>query len=77
MDIWNKAMNDIEIKQNFKDFMDGLPNYLKLCSMISKSEKVYYDELIKEGFTPEQALYLVGQHGIYPGRTDLNQNKGE
>jgi hypothetical protein len=43
--------------------------------MITKSEKAYYDELIKEGFTPEQALYLVGQHGIYPGRIDLNQNK--
>lgn len=75
MDIFNKALNEIEIEQTLKDFTEQLPGYLKYCSMIAKQEKAYYDALVKEGFTAEQALYLVGQHGIYVGRTDLNQNK--
>ena len=77
MDIFSKAMNDIEAKQNLKNFMEGLPNYLKFCGMVAKQEKLYYDALIKEGFTAEQALILVAQHGIYVGRTDLNQNKDQ
>ena len=75
MNIFNKAMNDIEMGQCLKEVIDGLPNYLKLCSAVAKQEKVYYDALVQEGFTSEQALILVAQHGIYAGRTDLNQNK--
>ena len=75
MDIFSKAMNSIEAKENLKNLIEELPDFLKVCSIIAKQEKGYYDALIKEGFTAEQALILVAQHGIYAGRTDLNQNK--
>ncbi|MBZ9635605.1 hypothetical protein [Clostridium sp. FP1] len=38
--------------------------------MIAKGQKVYYGELLKEGFTEEQAIKIVMAHGMYPGKTD-------
>jgi alkylhydroperoxidase family enzyme len=47
--------------------------------MAAKGQKSYYDELIKEGFTEEQAIKLVVEHGMFPGRSDRapreNQNE--
>lgn len=77
MDLFNKALNEIEAENNFKEFIDGLPNLIKLCTMIAKSEKAYFNELVKEGFSEEQALQIVMAHGIYPGRTDRNQGNLE
>lgn len=43
---------DLPKKDNFTDFM-------KAMSEIAKANKVYYDSLIKEGFTEQQALQIV------------------
>lgn len=40
---------------------------------VATMEKEYYDALIAQGFTPADAIYLVGKHGSNPGVG--NQNK--
>ncbi|MCH5138924.1 hypothetical protein JMF89_17300 [Clostridiaceae bacterium UIB06] len=73
MNMWDKELNEIQAKEVLKQFIDGLPIYINQCSMIAKSQKVYYDELVKEGFTEEQSLRITMAHGIYPGRIDRGQ----
>lgn len=75
MNIFDKALKEIEINQAYKEFIEGLPQVIQLCSMAAKMEKVYYDELIKEGFTNEEALRIVMEHGIFPGRTDRQKKE--
>ena len=73
MDIFKKAINDIESKQNLNNFIDGLSQYADICTMIAKGQKAYFEELVKEGFTEEQSLRIVIEHGVFPGRLDRDQ----
>ncbi|MDT2246000.1 hypothetical protein P7H16_01785 [Paenibacillus larvae] len=41
-----------------------MPMMLGTYPTIAKLSKVYYDELIKEGFPEDQALYIVAEQGI-------------
>ena len=68
--IYKTTVKEMESKQNLKDFMNNIPQYIDMCSMIVRSEMIYYKELIKQGFTEDQSLKIVMAHGMYPGRTD-------
>ena len=68
--IYKTTVKEMESKQNLKDFMDNIPQYIDMCILIAKGEKLYYEELKKQGFTEEQSLKIVIEHGTYPGRTD-------
>lgn len=50
-----KQLTSIAMIQNA---IDELPQYILTCAYIAKITKIKYDALTKEGFTPEQALFL-------------------
>ena len=76
MNIYKTTVKDMESKDNLMEFIDNLPQYIDMCIMIAKGQKVYYEELIKEGFTEDQAIKIVMAHGLFPGRTDRQQGNG-
>lgn len=43
---------------------------LELYPIIAQCLKAYFDELINQGFTEQQALHIVAIQGINAGRTN-------
>ncbi|MCB2308999.1 hypothetical protein LGL08_20055 [Clostridium estertheticum] len=75
--IYKTTVEEIESKKNLKVFMDGIPQYLNMCTAIAKGEMIYYKELLKQGFTEEQSLKIIMEHGSYPGRSDRQLKENE
>lgn len=59
----NNFRRQAQFEQDLAAMRDAVPMMLETLPYIAKLHKEYYKELIKQGFTPEQALYLVGAHG--------------
>jgi hypothetical protein len=64
------AMAAMEIKKM-------LPQYKQIAEAQSQVMKIYYDALVASGFTTDQALYLVGQHGIDIGLASKANGGGQ
>ncbi|APC41075.1 hypothetical protein [Clostridium estertheticum] len=67
-DIYKTTVNALALKQSRETFISELPQFINTCTMIAQLQKVYYDELIKAGFTEEHAIRTVIAHGTCPGR---------
>jgi hypothetical protein len=59
----NKFKQQAQFEQDLAAMRDAVPMMLDMLPHIVKLHMEYYKALIKQGFTPEQALYLVGVHG--------------
>lgn len=75
MDPFKKAINEIEFNQNMKDALDQMPMMIKSCGIIAHLEKVYFDALVSNCFTEDQALEIVKFQGIHAGEQLGNENK--
>lgn len=54
-------MNDkdrVKIAQDMLELRENMPALLESIALTAKITKAKYDALVKEGFTPEQALEL-------------------
>lgn len=60
MDIFDK----LKMETAIKDMWEVMDHQIKFYEVQSKMLREYYNALIKEGFTNEQALELVKNHGI-------------
>lgn len=67
MDQFEKAMKEIEFNQAKKDILDEFDITIQTFKMISKMEYEYFKALLEEGFTEQQALYIVAKQGINIG----------
>ncbi|MCR4436182.1 MAG: hypothetical protein QHH06_10415 [Clostridiales bacterium] len=56
-----------EFEQNLETFKDGVKQMLDVIPHLAKLYMEYFKALKKEGFTDEQAIYLIGQHGTSLG----------
>ncbi|MDT2173271.1 hypothetical protein [Paenibacillus larvae] len=59
-----KPHEQMEFELAFESIKKLMPMMLGTYPTIAKLSKVYYDELIKEGFPEDQALYIVAEQGI-------------
>ena len=59
-------LGKIEANQNIKDMEESLPLLFKFQIASAKLMRNYYITLIREGFTPDQALQIVIKHGTTP-----------
>jgi hypothetical protein len=53
------------------DFENTLAEVEKTLPMITQALALYYKSLVNQGFTDEQALYLVGVHGTSFGHKEV------
>ena len=47
-----------ELKEAMRKFQEEMPNILENMALIANLTKAKYDSLVKEGFTPTQAIEL-------------------
>ncbi|ARF67254.1 hypothetical protein B7C51_04600 [Paenibacillus larvae subsp. pulvifaciens] len=59
-----KPHEQMEFELAIESMQKILPMMLGTFPTIAKLSRVYYDELIKEGFSEDQALYIVAEQGI-------------
>ena len=64
MDIFGKLQMEIMAKE-LKNMM---PEYEMIVNVIAKQMRLYFNALIKAGFTKEQAFELVKEHGANVGK---------
>ena len=64
MDIFGKLQMEIMAKE-LKNMM---PEYEMIVNVIAEQMRLYFNALIKAGFTKEQALELVKEHGANVGK---------
>ena len=51
-----------------KELKNMMPEYEMITNVIAEQMSIYFNALIKAGFTEEQAFELVKEHGISVGR---------
>lgn len=64
MDPFKKA----EFDKYLKDTKNTEPQFIEICNIAARQLKHYYDALIDMGFTAEQALEIIKEHGCHPGK---------
>ena len=64
MDILDK----FQMEMAAKELKNMLPEYEMITNVIAEQMSIYFNALIKAGFTEEQAFELVKEHGISVGR---------
>lgn len=72
MDLLKRFQIEMAIKEDRK----MLPEFKEMAKLLSEKMKAYYDGLIAAGFTEEQALAIVRDHGIDAGRVSWIDNSG-
>lgn len=72
MDLFKKLQVEMAIKAE----RSMLPELIELAKLVSEKMKIYYDGLIAAGFTREQAMEIVREHGVDIGRTSWMDNNG-
>ena len=55
-----------KLKEGLKSFAENLKVYTDYQKTVAKLIRNYYQELVKNNFTEEQALELVKAHGFMP-----------
>lgn len=74
MNQFEKELVNIQNREAINDFMETFESTLRLIGVAVKTQKSYFDELVKEGFTEEQALEIIKVHGIDIGRVSHMKN---
>ena len=64
MDILSK----LQMEMAAKELKNMMPEYEMITNVIAVQMNIYFNALIKAGFTEEQAFELVKEHGISVGR---------
>ena len=64
MDIFNK----FQMEMAAKELKNMMPEYEMLVNVIAEQMMVYFNALIKAGFTEEYAFELVKEHGANIGK---------
>ena len=67
MNIFDKFQMEIAAKE-LKNIM---PEYEMMTNVITEQMKIYFNALIKAGFTEKQAFELVKEHGANVGKVVL------
>ena len=67
MDILSKLQMEIAAKE----LKNMLPEYEMITNVIAEQMSIYFNALIKAGFTEEQAFELVKEHGVNVGKVVL------
>jgi len=67
MNIFDKFQMEIAAKE-LKNIM---PEYEMMTNVITEQMKIYFNALIKAGFTEKQAFELVKEHGTNVGKVVL------
>ncbi|AKO92696.1 hypothetical protein BEH_11685 [Priestia filamentosa] len=65
MDNANGKVTPVEMEMMMDDLVEKMPFMIKVQAHNAKVLKARYDSLIKEGFTPEQALELVKARPLF------------
>lgn len=73
MDIFKKFQVEMAVKAE----RNMLPEFKEITKLLSEKMKIYYDELIAAGFTEDQAMEIVRDHGVDVGRISWMDNGGE
>lgn len=54
----NRDKERVNLAQSIKTIRDEMPLQIELQQVLAKLAKAKFDALVREGFTPEQALSL-------------------
>lgn len=57
-----------------KQFNEAAPEFAMMTEAVAKQMYVYKTSLVKAGFTEEQALEIVKEHGMNIGKLMLGGN---
>lgn len=70
----NNLLKRLDMEMGIKEVGSMLPEFIMAAKVMSKQMFEYYKALLEAGFTEDQALLLVAEHGIDIGRmSNLNQ----
>jgi len=61
-----RELEKIELENSVNDTLEMFPIWLKSIAAQTKLMRGYYNQLIKSGFTEQQAFELVKAHGCFP-----------
>jgi len=67
MDILNK----FQMEMAAKELKNMMPEYEIIINVITEQMKLYFNALIRAGFTKKQAFELVKEHGANVGKLIL------
>jgi len=70
--LMNKLQMELAIKQQRK----MLPEFTELCKLVSEQMFIYYTQLKQSGFTDNQAIQIIIEHGVDAGRLSWVDNGG-
>lgn len=70
MDILGK----FQMEMAAKELKNIMPEYEMMINAITEQMRVYFNALIKAGFTKKQAFELVKEHGANVGKLVLGGN---
>ncbi len=63
----NNYKKQADFEQSVAAMRDAIPQLIEVMPYLAKTHMEYFKALKKEGFTDQQALYLVGAHGVNLG----------
>ncbi|TCO69522.1 hypothetical protein [Marinisporobacter balticus] len=71
-------LQKLQMEMAIKEMVKMMPEQIQLCKLVAEQQKIYFDELVKQGFTENQALEIVKVHGIDTGRiSKMNGTQNE
>lgn len=76
MNQFEKELVKIQQNEAIKEYIDSFETTLNFIGLAVKTQKAYFDELVKEGFTEEQALEIIKAHGMDIGRSSKTGKSG-
>ncbi len=69
-------MNKLQIELAIRQQRRMLPEFTELCKLVSEQMFIYYTQLKQAGFTDNQAIQIIIDHGIDAGRLSWIDNGG-
>lgn len=63
-------------EQAIAELAENLPLLMEFVPYIVNAHMAYYKELVKQGFSSDQAIYLVAQHGTSFGLRGSQEKTG-
>ncbi|WP_085829049.1 hypothetical protein [Clostridium massiliodielmoense] len=65
MNQFDGYLDALNLKNACKEMIENFEIYVEAYKMAAKYEKAYYDELVKEGFSEQQALEIIKHQGAF------------